>query len=738
VADLVIKINGDVKNYKTALAEAEKSTEALESSLSQISKISAIAFAGLTGEILLSTKAFGESQAASNKLTQALQNQGIYSADLTEEYKKRAAALQELTGIDDDSIVAAQASLQAMIGQAKITDELTQSIVDLSAAKGIDLDTTAELIGKGIQGQTGSLQKLGIVIDEHLDKEERTARIIELVTQKFGGQAAAANQGLGAIRGLKSAFGDFQEEIGSRFAPLIEAAIQSTTRFIAAIAANKPLVDFIAAAVAGGAAVAALGTVVGIAGTSFLALKSILTAVGATMTVTRAAAIALGGATGIGLIAFAAAELALNWSTIWPKMQAVFQAFVGNVSNLSNGLGAILGGVFSFDIAKVKQGMADVKSAIQNGYKEAVAGLKAVDISVAGSKKDSGQEAEKAKLAKEAADKEVELETIKNQLIQAQRDQTLQKLGEFSAAAIALKQNEIQTLTALQTQSNQAIKEALYAHLDEIRRAEQEANAESLAQSEDFKNQILATDRAYQQLDSSQRALFDSQNNDKLRQSLETEKSIRLNYAQQQLQADINRRNQYLLDETKFGANYAAINRDMNSVVVQNTRDNATQLVALSNSKNSELKAIGKAAAVTQIGIDTAKGAMAVYANFQTAIPFPPVSIPLGLAASAAIIAYGAERTSQVLGAADGGMVTGGIPGRDSVPAMLMPGELITPARSYEEVVSAVANQRAAANGSNNSGGISEIVLTLKDDLIDFIEAKLVERQRLNISIVGA
>jgi hypothetical protein len=33
---------------------------------------------------------------------------------------------------------------------------------------------------------------------------------------------------------------------------------------------------------------------------------------------------------------------------------------------------------------------------------------------------------------------------------------------------------------------------------------------------------------------------------------------------------------------------------------------------------------------------------------------------------------------------------------------------------------------------------MAEIVISLKDDLVDFIEARLVERQRLNISMAGA
>ena len=39
--------------------------------------------------------------------------------------------------------------------------------------------------------------------------------------------------------------------------------------------------------------------------------------------------------------------------------------------------------------------------------------------------------------------------------------------------------------------------------------------------------------------------------------------------------------------------------------------------------------------------------------------------------------------------------MTGGIAGRDSIPAMLMPGEFVVPTRNFEETVNAVARSRA-------------------------------------------
>lgn len=205
---------------------------------------------------------------------------------------------------------------------------------------------------------------------------------------------------------------------------------------------------------------------------------------------------------------------------------------------------------------------------------------------------------------------------------------------------------------------------------------------------------------------------------------------------EKQLDALQKKYDQLLEKESRYGDAYRALQEKMNSDEIKGAEKATSSLVGLANSKNATLKAIGKAAAISQITIRTAKGAMEAYEGFMDAIPFPPVAIPLGIAAAAAVVAYGAEQIADVTAAADGGILTGGIPGKDSVPMLGMPGELVVPTKNFEEVVGAT---RAARQGTQNGGsGMAEVQLTLKDGLMDFIEAKIVQRKRLNLSILGA
>lgn len=658
MSDLVIKISGDLKDYESALQAAQDKTEGLESGLASISKISGVAFASLTAEILLSAKAFGESQAASNRLAQSLANQNIYSDKLLKSYKDQAAELQTLTGVDDDSIISAQAVLQARIGQVEITKELTQATLDLAAGKKLDLETTADLIGKGIGGQTTALKKLGIEVDDSLTKQEKMAKVIELVTNKFGGQSEAANQGLGSIRGLHAAFSDFQENIGERFAPALEVIIKTMTNFFDLLNGNKAVADFVVSVILAGTVVSGLALTIGLGGLAFLKLKAALEAAEIATTAMSIATKGLIGATGIGLLIILATEIYLNWSSVWPKLQAVYAAFVENISDLSDGLAKVLKGTFSLNLDLIKQGLAEAKEAVQSGYDD----IEAVSVTH-----------EENKIA------------IKNKGITQQM--------EIDAARQALERQQI----------------------------------------DDFNNNILASQSAYQALSTQQRDLFAQQSAGKLRTSLETEKSIKLLYAQQQVEQDVKQRNQFLLDEQKFGTAYAMINQQMHTEIYEGSKKAFGELGQLTQSSNAGLKAIGKAAAVANIIIKTGESAMNIFAGFST-IPF--IGPALGVAGAAAAIAYGAEQIGTVMGAAEGGLITGGIPNVDSVPVLAQQGELVVPKQNFDEVVGAVSNQRQGGGGGD--AGSAQIVISLKDDLMEFIEAKLVERSRLNISIQGA
>ena len=124
--------------------------------------------------------------------------------------------------------------------------------------------------------------------------------------------------------------------------------------------------------------------------------------------------------------------------------------------------------------------------------------------------------------------------------------------------------------------------------------------------------------------------------------------------------------NRLALDQRIQESNRAVyeVEKFLQSQKVQDFSKGLNAMAQLQNSKNKELVAVGKAAGIAQATIDTAQGAIAAY---QAMAHIPYVGPALGIAAAAAITAYGAERIAEIGGIkmAEGGLVkatTGGVP----------------------------------------------------------------------------
>lgn len=646
--DIVIRISGDIKGYNEALKEASEKTADLSDKLASAAKISGVAFAALTAEIGLSVSAYAESEQAVNELNQSLINQGIYSKDLSDKYQKMATELQNVTGISDEAIIASQSTIQAFLGELEVTPQLTKAIADLSVAKGIDLSSAAKVMGMAIDGNVGMLKRYGIEVDENASKTERMRQVIEGVTGKYNDFATVAGEGvIGSLNILKQTFSTLQEEIGARFAPIITAAAQGLSKFMVFLSNNKPLIDFIASlTIAGVVVTGAIATISSLA-IGFLALKSALAAAGIATSAMTLGVRALMGATGLGLLVLLIAEIALNWNSVWPRMQASFEAFTKNIGNLGMGLASILRGIFTLDVEEIKRGLNQVKSAFTTGYSDyeriSKEKLDAIDA------EETNAEKKKEERSRKAAD-------------QRAANATREKDDE------EVKFADLETLKEEQHQTDLANRSARYAEL-------LEQNAEFNALDDEQKT-----------------AFYDKIKTQDIEQT-ETEKTSRIAVAQQRQADQIKANNQFLVDQQKFGTAYAGINQAMHSEIYKGTRSAFGEMEQMTQSHNATLKQIGKVAAVANIIMKGAESMMNVYAGFST---IPIIGPALGIAAAAAVALFTAERVSTVTAAQDGGLLTGGMRGVDSIPVLAQHGELVSPTSSFEEVIGSVRAAREA------------------------------------------
>lgn len=730
MADLLIKISAETKEFEDAVSDIKSQTSSLETQLAGIAKVSGVAFAGLVASAGLAIHAYADAEKSTRELVNSLQNQGIASDELVAKYKDLADEVQKKTGIDDDAIVKGQSIIQSFLGQKEVSAELTGALADLSEKTG-SVDSAAEILGRAIAGNTRGLKQFGITVDDNLDKNERLAEIIKQVELRFGGLAEANNKGLGSIRGLNSAFGNFLEAIGERLAPFITAAITGLTTFFNTLNENKPLLDFIFEVGKIAAIITGVVTALATTGIAIVKLSQAFAIAQEAVTAFGLASKVAVGATGVGLLLIVATEVYTHWNTIFPVMQAVFTTFVDNVSKLAGGLGNILSGIFSGNLGKIKEGLESIKSVALQGFdniKKSLPNDGKIELNIV-------QNPDKAAAAKaaaqESADSITEIERAKNDLI-------LLKAQDASDQLLALKKQEIELLEALEKETNDAKAEQLDTQLETTRTQIEEQRQTDLERLNTYNQLKLSTDSDYYAKAGTTRNLYLEEQKKKLTESIVTEKTAREAAQVDALKKQIEGNNKALEEQARYGKTVATINQVLNNDKVQGAQKATNELTKLQTSESAELRAIGKAAAATQIGIDTARSAMSIYTGFAT---IPIIGPILGIIGAGAAVAFGAEQLRKVFAAQEGGVVPGANTGGDSVPSLLQSGELVVPRANFSEVVNAVANARSSESVQGSSGvsvaggaGATAVSVDLKfsgDNAEKFLTARQVESRSL-------
>ena len=89
------------------------------------------------------------------------------------------------------SVLGAERTLIAFGAQRDQLPKLVDAVIDLGTKTG-DVAGAAFLVGKAIQGETTSLSRYGIFVDQAASATEQLDQALAQIQQRFGGQAAAA------------------------------------------------------------------------------------------------------------------------------------------------------------------------------------------------------------------------------------------------------------------------------------------------------------------------------------------------------------------------------------------------------------------------------------------------------------------------------------------------------------------------------------------------------------------
>jgi hypothetical protein len=465
-------------------------------------------------------------------------------------------------------------------------------------------------------------------------------------------------------------------------APSVNFVLELFSDFVGLLARSETASTFIA--IIGTIAAGLTGLVAALSGGA-VALNAIRAAYATASVAAAAFNIALGpvlitiAAVGTA-VALAAAIVISNWDAISDAAQEVGEA----VSDVFGNIVQFFQGIFPNAVA-----------ALRNAFNSALAAVSGfIDSATSLFDEFFGQQ-EPENLTKALLGDPAQLQQVASQQVETVRD-ALSQVRE-------LQQNTGDAITRLRAeQFEQRLlqDQEFTAMLNEMDAANREKTIEELVNLEQTKQDIR-------------------------RQALVQEAKERNEAAKRRRQQD-----------TALGKFLVDLEADIGKEKLNQTKETFNNLQKLTQSENAVLKGIGKAAAITQITIDTAQAATSAI----TAFSFLPIVGPaLGLAAAGAIIAFGATQIAQVLSAQTGGVVPA-LPGRsqtrDSTPAMLQPGELVVPTQNFDEVVNAVAQTRTqpAEEDQQNRSPV-RVELSLRDELVEFVEAKIIERRNLGLSV---
>jgi len=192
--------------------------------------IGALGGVAATALIRQTLDAFGEEEAAARKLADALAILGAGGEAAMGEMKAFAAEMQRLTVHADEAVMEVM-SLGASVGRlsGQALRDATRAAIGLAERLHIDLEPAMLLVAKAAQGNTATLSRYGVKLDETLSAQQKFAEVLRMGAESFALAEGQAGTYRGQMAQLKNAFSEVAEVIGAALAPAI-AEITRTIR----------------------------------------------------------------------------------------------------------------------------------------------------------------------------------------------------------------------------------------------------------------------------------------------------------------------------------------------------------------------------------------------------------------------------------------------------------------------------------------------------------------------------
>ena len=724
--EILIDINSDTDGAKKAqsaiqsleasvaslvkkLTDVGAKSAVLGKKLTDVGAKSAVAFAGFAASIGVAVSESIDAEKTTAKLSQAIANQGSRFKGTIADVQSYSDALAKKLKIDDDDVDSIQTTLLAYGVQEKSLKATTAAVYDYAAATGTDALSAVDKFKRAAAGGTKSL-----------------AAFNAIALNAKGSAEALANTNAGKLQGFNVAINDLRQSIGDKLLPTLSTAADVATKFINTISNNAAFSSIVAPILLIGAALTGLVAVIGLVGGQVLGgiavlakLATVLNAqvIPAVFKFTAAllanplvlAAIA-GTVIGVGLIVFFD-KLTKKFGDVITPIKLLTAAFIifwgiatGGIAPLIAGL--VLMGKGLYDIIKSTKSLGDAFkllwastqlaaieafNIILKGYNKLAAIFKQKPLELIDTTKLKSDIAQlKSPKPVEVAKTETQKNIIQNDTVETgdKKDKEKQKAyAEDLADYEKLNQDKLISSAAYiekQKELNQQVKDDSFtANLTELELNQQKIDAEA-AQLETWHAQKLALAGGDNEARAQIEATYLQKSIDLQKQKTEGEKKV------------LGER--FALAKTFF-ANLAVVNKDA---------ANAQKAVAIGEALINGFLAVSKAIAS---------------APFPANIP----SIAFAVSQSAAQVA-GIQAQSFAVGATN-------IP-QDQL-ANIHAGEMIIPKTFAEGIRAGDVSLGETSQPEPQQGGAVEVILSLRDGLVDFIEAEIVKRGRVGGTAIG-
>lgn len=228
---LKLSILADVDDLKKKLDTGANEVEGFGGKLEKFGKVAAAAFAAAAaaaaayaGKLAIDgVKAAIEDEAAQQRLAKALESVTGATESQIKAVEDQILKTSLATGVADDKLRPALQRLATATGSLDESQKLLNLALDISAGTGKDVENVSNALAKAYEGNTTSLERLGIGLDKGEVKTKGLQAATQKLTDLYGGSASTQAETFeGRIARLQVRFDETKESIGTALLPIIE------------------------------------------------------------------------------------------------------------------------------------------------------------------------------------------------------------------------------------------------------------------------------------------------------------------------------------------------------------------------------------------------------------------------------------------------------------------------------------------------------------------------------------